>query len=175
VRRPSGWPEWLTAAACALMAAYELSLGKQAGMTHTAMSFYSQHPHVVPLHRAALALDVVFILAVGVWVAKPGWGKALGPALAVMASVGAAMAWSELWLASRLAADSRYVLAGLPLSPLNNLGLLGAQVFLGYLLSAAARASRGARPRASVLLLWMVALGMCQWIAWDVVARPGAG
>lgn len=170
--RASGWPDWLFAAGCTAMAAHTLSIAKQSEAMQSGLYFYSQSAHVPAARGLALAIDSAVLAAVCVWVAKPGWSAWIRPLLPALAALGAASCWFEVIQAERFLRLGDVRLPAMPAVPMANLGLVGSQAFLTYILVVLAR--RTGRRLSCAAMLLAVGLGVAQWLAWESISRlPG--
>lgn len=92
---------------------------------------YDDNSGIRLINAAALAVDVIVLLAIVAW--KSGLMKARAGWLVVVAAccVGAALTWIELWYGSTFYYGEIRDKQGLPFG-VNNGGALGSYIFLGY-------------------------------------------
>jgi hypothetical protein len=130
--------------------------------------YYFDSAWISQIHWAALVIDGLMFLLVATWLVRPfrGVPRTL---LAVVAVVGIALCWGELFYALRLQQGAVYVLQDLPFRPVNNGGVIGAQAFGTYLIL------RSPSERLKGWRFWLVsvALSVALWffqvVLWQIV------
>lgn len=128
-----GVPEWLFGLACTFLVAAETQSQGERQRPQSAASYYFDAPIVGQLHWAGMVLCGLVVLAVLVWLATP-LKKQARFALVCLAIAGFLLAWGEVFYALQAQEGSIYILSDLPFRPVNNLGVIGAQVFGTYLI-----------------------------------------
>lgn len=133
VQRWPGVAEWLVAFAASGMIAAEVQTKADLYRLQSSTAYYFDSPWVPALHWAGLAVNACVIALVMVWMVSPIKGT-VRTLLGAMAAAGAVLCWVELVYALKLQQGAVYALLDLPLRPINNLGVIGAQVFGTYLI-----------------------------------------
>lgn len=163
-----GWQDWLLSFASSVLIAAEIKTQAGRETLQSTASYYFAEPNVPLFHQAALIIDIAILAFVALWIVSP-WKKASQTVLITLAGAGIGVCWSEAINAAQLQTDSVYVLSGLPFFPLNNIGIVGAQLFGTYLLFKIP--TRGLKKIAEILI--KVALAFCFWFAqtfaWQLV------
>lgn len=119
--------------AVSILGAFELSEFLDSGRTQTADSYYFQVPGIATFHVLGLAVVALSLLCLATWIAMPKFAPVLRVVVVGLAMFGFALVWAELARATVIR-DPRFLLESLPFRPINNLGLIGANVFGGYML-----------------------------------------
>lgn len=164
-----GASEWLLAFATMALAATEFQLRTTQGRVHSSLTYYFQEPGIAPIHFAATVLDVLIFAVPVVWILSSR-GTACKAVMMVLCSVGVALCWIEAVRASGLQGGV-YSLQSLPYAPLNNFGLIGAQVFGTYLVFKLPWPDRRWLPGILVRSTISLCLWLSQVAVWSVVAK----
>jgi hypothetical protein len=99
----------------------------------SAVSYYFDSPWVPQIHTLALVVDGLLIGLALLWLVTPL--KRLGQVgMPIVAAAGLVLCWAEVLYAQRLQEGAVYVLLQMPFRPVNNVGVIGAQVFGTYLI-----------------------------------------
>ncbi len=127
-----GVAEWILGFICSGLVATQLRATTQPIDPQSALSYYFANPNVRLYHNLSIAIDVVIVLCVAAWIFM--WRRSVlwQTIIAIMVFAGIALVWIELLQAMQLT-GRKYTLPSLPFSPINNLGLFGAGVFVAYL------------------------------------------
>jgi hypothetical protein len=153
--RGPGWAEWILGFAAAIMAATQFRSLFDEPLRQTALSYYFQESGVRVFHAVSVVLDLSIALVVMIWIFVPRRVALWSAIVAGLCLVGPVLVWIELARILNPGAERVFVLDGLPFRPVNNMGLLGSTIFLGYL---------GFRlPLGSVGGVARVALGCVLW------------
>lgn len=166
-----GWAEWLLGLAATALAATQLRALIETPPPQTALGYYFQEPYIRLAHILATGVDLALVLTVAAWIFF--WKKAelWSVIVAALCVAGAGLAWGELWLASKPDPTRVYTLQGLPFAPVNNMGLLGAAVFCGYLALKLPTGNMARIPSALTrLAIWVGFFGL-QWILYDIFVK----
>ena len=133
VRRFPGLAEWLVAFASTALIAVEVQGRGDLMRLQSSSAYYFDSPWVKQIHLGALVIDGLMIGLVAIWFLSRlrGWPLRLLP---IVAGLGFLLCWGELLYALRLQEGAIYVLMDLPFRPVNNGGVIGAQVFGTYLI-----------------------------------------
>jgi hypothetical protein len=174
--RGPGWQEWALSFACALLVGHDAFIARALREPQSAESYYRLLPWVPAMQSAGLAIDLGVMTVTLAWIFFGRNGARFRQAVRALAVLGVLTVWAEVWRAAHV--ESRvFTLTGLPFKPVNNAGIIGAQVFAVYLL-AVAPSGRGPWWRT---LLAKAGLAFCfwlfQWLLWSALAgsvRPGA-
>lgn len=164
-----GWAEWLLGFACTILAATQLLSILRDPAPQTALSYYYQEPGVRAFHVAGLVIDFLIVLVVTVWIFA--WKKAEIWQVLLMALclTGFVLSWTELYRAIAPDPFRVYLLEGLPFGPINNKGLLGASVFVGFFAMKLPLGSIGQFAKVILrLILWVAIFGV-QWMLFEKV------
>lgn len=169
-----GWQEWALSFACALLIGHDLFLARALREPQSAESYYFQLPWVPAMQSAGLAIDVAVMILTLVWIFVGKNRERFRLAVQSLAALGTLVVWIEIWRAAQI--DSRvFTLTGLPLSPINNAGIVGAQVFAVYLLMVAP-SGRGVWWRSVLVKTGLaVCVWLFQWVLWTGVAGAMRG
>lgn len=98
------------------------------------LDYYFREPLVPLLQWGGLAIAVLVGLGVLLAIIFPSFRPILLRSLPVLAITGAGLVWIELTRALLPNPNRIYELSDLPFRPINNFGLLGSTLFIGYLL-----------------------------------------
>jgi hypothetical protein len=131
--RAPGAAEWLAALACSALIAAETQTQGERQRLQSATSYYFDAPYVPLLHTVSLVVDVLMVALPLAWLAT-SYKSLAQKALYYVAAFGLLLAWGEVLYALRLQEGAVYQLGQLPFRPINNLGVIGAQVFATYLI-----------------------------------------
>ena len=127
-----GWSEWILGFWCTLLAGTQIRAFQNVPPQQSALSYYFQEPGVRTFHLCAIFIDFAIVLTVGVWIFASRKAEVWSFLRAALCISGLVIGWAELFNAVKPLDSRVYVLEGLPFSPLNNAGLLGSAVFIGY-------------------------------------------
>ena len=133
LRRGPGAADWLVAMCSTLLIAMEIQTQGARQLLQSAAVYYFDEPWIVQIHAAAIALDCAIVALCAAWFVTR-FKKVTEAGMVALACVGLALCWAELVYALRLQEGAVYVLRDLPVRPVNNVGVVGAQVFGSYLL-----------------------------------------
>ncbi|HXH60727.1 MAG TPA: hypothetical protein VNI20_05155 [Fimbriimonadaceae bacterium] len=159
-----GLADWLVASACTLLFAANIQTNRMRQMVQSALSYYFDTPWVPQMHLVGNVIDGAIFAFAAVWL-MTRFTKFAEVAMIVLAAVGMVLCWVELVYAVHVSTHSIYVLSDLPFQPINNVGVVGAQVFGSYLILKSASGSlKGWRA-------WLVkgALAVGLWLFQSVV------
>ncbi len=166
VQRWPGFAEWLLALAAMALIAAEVQTRQDIVRVQSSTAYYFDTPWVPQLHLAATVLDVLVFLLVGLWIVTP-WRGRVRAVLGAVCVVAIVLGWGELVYAVRAQDGAVYRLLDLPFRPINNLGVIGAQVFGTYLiLRSPTRRLKGWR---WFLVAAMLSIGL--WVFQNVLWR----
>lgn len=129
-----GVPEWTVGLATSALLSANVQVRLNSVGVQNSTRYYFRQPWVVPLQNLGVALDVVVLASVAGWLVWPNKRVMFEWALVVAASLIPPVAWAEIALALGTRSNPVYVLDALPFRPVNNVGVVGASVFLLYLL-----------------------------------------
>ncbi len=161
--------EWLYGLALSFLIATNLQTFALMRDPQTAARYYSEIPGVLPMQYGGMAVSFLVLSTCMAWIVRPDQKPLYLKILAVLAVVGTLLGWIELARALAIAKDSFFELHELPFRPVHNMGLLGPQVHLSYLIlrSPGGQTLQGRS--------WLVRIGLClclalaQWALWDRV------
>ncbi|MCU0315231.1 MAG: hypothetical protein MUC92_01420 [Fimbriimonadaceae bacterium] len=128
------WPEWVLSLAVCFLIASLLQTRRQSEYGQTAQRYYFETPGIPILHTIALTLNLILLVSIFLWVVKPVFERFISPLVSFLAFGGILLAWYEVIRATATQPNPIYILQELPYRPVNNLGILGASIFCGYLL-----------------------------------------
>lgn len=132
---PGAW-EWLAGLSATVLLGYQSTLLQSAMRAQTGFRYYVEDHHTVWMHQGAQAINAsILLLALCGFFAR-SWLPTLRRLMYAAMGAGAALVWWELVNLSRLPPTATYAFDQLPYIPVNNLGVLGSQVFLTMLLAA---------------------------------------
>jgi len=145
---------------------------RNAADPQTADRYYFEQSWVPWLHYGAIAINVAVVGATMVGVFLSRRTIRTEPLVGILAYLGVLLAWSEIMLALRSQPTELYRLVDLPYRPMNNFGLLGAQIFVTYLVFKLPAGRLGAWQ--VFLLRTSLAIGafLAQLLVYELVARP---
>ena len=159
-----GWQDWLASVSASLLIAAEIRTQGARDALQSSASYYFQTDGVQLMHSAALVIDGSLLALAVVWVATRY--KTFAERTMVAAAVaGFVLCWWEIVFAYRAQAGAVYVLIDLPFRPVNNLGMIGAQIFGSYLILKTP--SGRMKPVPAVVV--KVGLAVCLWVFQSVV------
>ena len=163
--------EWFLGLAATGLAATQINSLLAPIPPQTALSYYTVRPGIAVLHLLAVLIDFVLLVAIALWIFKAEKAKIWSGVVGTACAVGIVLVWLELGVAVRPDIAQQYLLPGLPFRPINNLGLIGASVFLGYLTLRMPSGSINPVPAVTTkVALWLGLFGM-QWVLFESVAR----
>lgn len=163
-----GWQDWLVSAGGTFLIAAEFRTQGARDTLQSAASYYFEQGGVQLMHSAALAIDGSLLVLAVVWITTRHKAAAQR-AMVVIAAAGFALCWWEIIFALQSQADAVYVLTDLPFRPVNNLGVIGAQIFGSYLILKTPSGRLKPVPAVAV----KVGLAVCLWLFQSVVWRFG--
>jgi hypothetical protein len=166
--RGPGGPDWLVAVACSTLVAAELQTQNARRQVQSGASYYFDSPWVPQIHTLALVIDVAIVAFAGVWMVFQ-LKRFSQTAMLFVAALGLALCWLELVYALQLQSGTVFVLNGLPYQPVNNVGLIGAQVFGTYLVFKTPSGKVHGWRAWTVKLVLAVALWFFQSVVWQMV------
>lgn len=169
-----GLIEWLISAACTLMIGSSMrSLGEMS-LPMTAASYYSKAPGMALLQYTNLAISGLFIFMTLAWIVTKKDKFPLNWLMMALCGLGFGLIWMELVMA--LVKDGRqvYVLTDLPYKPIAGGGIMGAQIFLTYLIFKLPDGQL--KKWQSVALKLALSLGawLLQTGVWDMISKRPA-
>jgi len=144
---------------------------RSAADPQTADRYYFEQSWVTPVHATALVIDVLLIVATAVGIFLSRRRIKVEPLLAAFAYLGILLAWSEIFLALRTQPNELYRLTQLPFRPINNSGLLGAQVFASYLVFKLPPGRLGAWSNFWIRFAIAVGILAFQLLLFEVISR----
>lgn len=169
VKRWPGFTEWALVLTTTALGAAEFQTQSSRERIQSATAYYFQYPSISNIHLIALVIDGLIFAIPVLWILTPA-KKLCRNALGLVVFLGFALCWYEAIYASRLESNI-ITLPTLPFSPINNYGLIGAQVFGTYIILSLPT-SKGNK---LVFAFIRVALAMCLWFAqlaiWTVITR----
>ena len=165
-----GWVEWAFSFAVTVLTAGSINARREMSDIMSAARYYSQVDGVILLHNLAFVVNTLFLLTVAAWIFLSRRQVPFSWVPQVLAVLGACLAWTEIVIARGTQPNSTYILESLPYRPINNMGLLGAQVFLMYLIFK----SRSGELKPWPAFLIKAAFCLCLWLlqlgAWEILA-----
>lgn len=166
-----GWAEWLLGFGVTALAATQLRSFLDDVAPQTALSYYYQEPGVRTFHVLAMGIDLLIVCLVALWIFV--WRKAeiWAIGIVILCTAGAGLAWFEIVRAINPISDKVYELEGLPFYPINNLGILGAGIFVGYIALKLPMGEIGKFAQAMTKIALVVSMIGVQWILFEQVAR----
>lgn len=164
-----GWAEWLLGFAASALAATQLRSFLEDVAPQTALSYYFQEPGMRNFHAAAMVIDLLIVVCVALWIFM--WRKAQiwATGIMVLCAVGASLVWTELMRAAQPAAERVYKLDGLPFYPINNMGILGAGIFVGYIALKLPMGEIGKFAQIMTKVVLLIGMIGVQWILFEQV------
>ncbi len=167
--RGPGGPDWMVAIACSMLIAAEVQTSASRQQIQSGVSYYFDSPWVPQIHTLALVIDGLIIGLAVVWMV-PRLARFAEGAMVAVAALGLLLCWFEVVYALRLQAGTVYVLPSLPFQPVNNVGVLGAQVFGSYLILKSPSGHMQGWRAWAVKLALAVAFWFFQFMVWQMVA-----
>lgn len=167
--RGPGWQEWALSVFCTGLTSYQIQNYRSAGDPQTSLRYYMETPGVLAMQAMATAINIAVLATTLAWILFGDKRRIFARLTPLLAAGGFVLAWTELTKAVALLPSPVFTLTELPLRPIGNMGLVGAQVFLTYLLL---RLPNGRLPaNRAVLLKLAFAAGalIVQVMAWDGV------
>lgn len=164
-------PEWVLALALTILVGQEVQTLRSAGTPQSAVRYYFENAWVNPMHVGAVALDVLLILIVASWIFWPRFKEKFEIACAIGVSLGFCLAWVEIVRAVATQPNGLYILRELPIRPVNNLGLIGSQVFLTYMVFKIPTGKVGGLPGFALRVGIACVAWMIQTMAYDALIR----
>lgn len=163
--------EWFLGLACTGLAATQIGSIMATVPPQTAMAYYYQRPGVVALHWMSVLVDLVLVVCVAGWIFRSASAGIWANVIGVACAIGIVLVWLELGIALKPDPTMNYLLPGLPFRPINNVGLVGASVFLGYLTLRMPSGTINPVPAVTTkMALWLGLFGM-QWVLFESVAK----
>lgn len=107
-------------------------VGRNADLPQSAEHYYYEFNPARIYHAGGVAVDILILLATLGMISLPATTKGLKIATIALAVIGFFLCWGELIWATQLKGQS-FVLRELPIRPIGNSGILGAQTFISYL------------------------------------------
>ena len=166
--RGPGAADWIVAFASTILIALEIQTQEALGLLQSGTSYYFDSPWVPQIHRLAIGLDGLVFFFAALWLASP-WKRLAERAMTVVAVLGLLLCWVEIVYATKLATGAVFILPQLPFRPVNNVGMVGAQVFGTYLLFKAPVVRLAGWRALLVKLVLAVAFWFFQSILWQIV------
>lgn len=166
-----GLLDWLTSFGATILIALEINARGARDMVQSGVSYYFIEPGIESIHTISVSLNILFLVCAGLWII----GKFKKPAQWTMigiAAVAVVLCWAELLYSLRLIEGAVYTLPELPWRPINNLGIVGAQVFGSYLIFKLPQTSLKAMPAFLVKAGLCVCLWFAQAVAWQAFFVP---
>jgi hypothetical protein len=166
--RGPGAADWLVTLACSALIATEIQTQGASQRAQSGASYYFESPWVPQLHVGALVIDGLMIALAMVWLLTPT-RKFARVAMVCVAFVGLSLCWGEIMYALHVQEGAVYRLDGLPFQPVNNGGVIGAQVFGTYLLLRAPAGRLEGWRAWAVKSALAVAFWVFQFMVWQMV------
>jgi hypothetical protein len=132
--RGPGALEWIFSFLATILIGSQLMVFRRAGEPQTSYGYYFQESGVETIHWAAVVVNGLFIATTLYAIVRGRKQGAVTVLWVTAALVGIALAWYELARIVNAPANPLYVFDALPFRPVNNFGLLGAQIYGSYLL-----------------------------------------
>lgn len=159
--------EWLYGLALSFLIATNLQTFALMRDPQTAARYYSEIPGVMLMQYGGMAINFLVLAICLTWIILPGRKLLYLQILAVLAASGTLLGWFELARALEIGKESFFSLHELPFRPVHNMGLVGTQIHLSYLIlrSPGGKTLEG--------WSWVVRAGLClclalaQWAVWD--------
>ncbi len=165
-----GWQDWLFAFVCTLLIGYEVFVARGAEQQQSALSYYVEVPGVRLLQTAGLTVTSAVVGLTLLWILF-GRRTVVERALVGLALTGIALCWIEAVRALATQPNPVFVLSELPFRPVNNMGLVGSQVFATYLLLKAPDSRMSPGRSLAVKAGLAVCVWLVQWLVWDSLTR----
>lgn len=128
-----GLREWILGLAAIGLTGNQIISLNATNRSISGLDYYFREPLVPLLQWGGLAIAVLVGLGVLLAIVFPGLRSTVLRLLPVLAITGAGLVWVELTRALLPNPNRIYELADLPFRPINNFGLLGSTLFIGYL------------------------------------------
>ena len=129
-----GVPEWTVGLATSALLSANIQVRLNSAGIQNSTRYYFRQPWVLPLQNIGVALYLVVLAAVAGWLVWPNRRPLFEWTLVVAASLVPPVAWAEIAVSVGSRNNPVFVLDALQFHPVNNVGVLGATVFLLYLL-----------------------------------------
>jgi hypothetical protein len=157
--------EWALVAFC-FLADFTITLPAELswGEGRSPYSRYYGNVGINLINIGALIVDVLVVALIIGWLISPRLASHALRTVMLLAAIGAALTWAELWYGSTFYYGEVRDKQGLPLS-VNNVGIVGSYVFLGYL---SCRVATHAVRRPAVFAVIPVSL-VASWFAHSAV------
>jgi hypothetical protein len=118
---------------CTALIADTLTNLSQMESPQTAPYYYAKTSGVVALQNAQIGVCVLILLLVLGWIISQRNESPLQPVILAVSGLGCGLVWAELLIAKASQPNQLFVLSDLPYHPVGSWGILGAQVFLSYM------------------------------------------
>lgn len=165
------WEDWLASFGATILIALEINARGARDMVQSGVAYYFMEPGIEAVHTVSVSLNIAFLACAIVWLVTK-YQKHAERAMVALAVVAFVLCWWELTYALQLQESSVFRLPELPFRPINNLGIVGAQVFGGYLIFKLPHQHLKAVP----LFLIKSGLCVCLWafqaVVWQAFFVP---
>ncbi len=169
------WVEIIFSLGCSLLIASDVFVGRASILPQSAEMYYGSYPQARAFHSAGVGLDILFLVSTLAWILFPATEKVVRIVLVSVAALGLVLCWSELNWALRLNTGGVFELRDLPIRPLSNAGLLGAEFFGTYLVFRIPSGKLEGWQSVLVRLGLSVCLVTFQTMMWDGLSRSVLG
>lgn len=159
-----GWQDWLLSACATFLIGAEFRTQAARDTLQSSASYYFENEGVQLIHGVALAIDGSLLALAVVWIATR-YKMFAERTMIMVAAAGFVLCWWEILFALWAQVGAVYVLTDLPFQPVNNLGMIGAQIFGSYLILKTP--SGRMKPLPAVVV--KVGLVVCLWVFQSVV------
>lgn len=164
-----GWREWVFSFAVTILTGNSLLASSNMDELLSAERFYRQVRWVSELHTAAYVVNIAIVALIALWIFMARRRVSFLWVIMALAAVGAVLCWIEIGIALGTQPNPIFVLRELPFRPINNLGLVGSQIFLMYLIFKIPQGGMKTWPALVVNLALSLCLWLLQLAVWEVV------
>ncbi len=169
-----GLIEWLISAACALMIGSSMRNLGEMELPMTAASYYGKAPGMALLQYINLGLCFAYLLLVLAWIVTKKSSFPLTWLMMSLCGLGFGLIWMELFMAIGKDGSQVYRLIELPYKPVAGGGIMGAQIFITYLIFKLPDGQLKTWQSALLKLALSVGAWMIQTGMWDMISKRPA-
>ena len=137
----------------------------------TAASYYAKAPGMAFLQYANMGISFAFMALVLAWIITRKNQFSLSWALLALSALGLGLIWMELAMTLRSEPNQVYRLNELPFKPIAGGGLIGAQIFLTYLIFRLPDGQLKAWQSLILKAAFSIGAWMLQTSIWEMISK----